>query len=134
MATITKTATMTPELFSWAQKNPSEINFLKPNAFRMMIKSLPLVTYFIQSAQLPEISLGVAMQATPLVDIPHPGDKMVYDPLTVTFKVQESLEDYNELYMWITGLGFDLNSNQFTDYGERRRSCPARRYARNAIF
>lgn len=116
MTTINTTNLSDPALFSWASRQPEEINFLKPNAFRFLIQSLPLVTYFVQSAEIPGISLGSATQATPLADIPHPGDKMGFDDLSITFMVQESLEDYNELYGWITGLGFPLSHSQFEEY------------------
>ena len=116
MPTFTVPNTTNPN-FAWeASKQPIEINGLAPNKFRFLIQSLPLTTYFVQSADIPSINLGVAMQGTPLVDIPHPGEKLVFDPLTITFTVQEDLGNYNELYLWLSGLGFPIDNQQFIDY------------------
>ena len=49
----------------WVNRQPEELDFLRPNSFRFLIQSLPKVTYFCQAATLPTISLGFATQSTP---------------------------------------------------------------------
>lgn len=97
----------------WARKQPEKIDYLRPNGFRFLIHSLPKVTYFCQSANIPQISLGVAMQPTPFVDIPWPGEKITYNELTIRFMIQEDLANYTELYNWMLGLGFPTSREQF---------------------
>lgn len=100
----------------WDQRNPADINFLRPNGFRFLVQTLPKVTYFVQSANIPEITLGVATQNTPYYDMPHPGEKLEYGNLTLKFMIQETMGDYYELYNWMIGLGFPTTRQEFIDY------------------
>ena len=97
----------------WGRKQPDNLDFLRPNGFRFLIQSLPKVTYFCQSANIPEIRLGVAIQPTPFVDIPRPGEKLDFSELTIKFMIQEDLANYMELYNWMMGLGFPTSRDQF---------------------
>lgn len=99
--------------FQWDQRNPSDINFLRPNGFRFLLTRLPKVTYFVQTANIPDITLGAATQRTPYYDMPHPGDKLEYGTLKLKFMIQESLGDYYEIYNWMIGLGFPTSRNEF---------------------
>lgn len=105
-----------PYEMQWVKRQPENINFLRPNGFRFLIQTLPTVTYFCQSANIPEVSMGNATQFTSLVDIPIPGDKLAYGSLTVRFKIQEDLLNYTELYNWLLGLGFPENHKQHSDF------------------
>ncbi len=104
----------------WGRKQPEKLDFLRPNGFQFLIQSLPKVTYFCQAANIPEISLGVATQSTPFVDIPWPGEKLSYSELTIRFMIQEDLANYTELYNWLLGLGFPTDRNQFKRLTEGR--------------
>ena len=76
---------------------------------------LPLVEFFVQSANIPGINLGSATQTNPLYDIPLPGDKITYASLDMSFLVDENLNNYKEIHDWILGLGFPSNNQQFQD-------------------
>lgn len=103
-----------PDLYkNWDRRNPDELDYLRPNGFRFLIHTLPKVTYFVQSANIPEISLGSAQQATPFVDIPRPGEKLTFNELTIRFMIQEDLANYTELYSWLMALGFPTSRRQF---------------------
>ena len=52
-------------------------------------------------------------QDTPLKEIPVPGDKLAYSPLSMDFMVDENLENYREIHGWLTGLGFPKSREQF---------------------
>jgi len=41
---------------------------------------------------------------TPLLDIPIPGERLVYSPLTVSFMVDEDMTNYLEIYNWMVSL------------------------------
>jgi hypothetical protein len=97
----------------WINRQPEELDFLRPNGFRFMIQSLPKVTYFCQAANIPAITLGFAVHHTPLVNIPRPGEKLDFGELTIRFMIQEDMANYIELYDWLIALGFPENHNQF---------------------
>lgn len=80
-------------------------SYLKPNSFKFLIARAPNVTYTCQSANLPQIALGAALQNTPFVDIPHPGDKVAFGEFNIRFLVNEDMSNYMELYNWIREIG-----------------------------
>ena len=76
---------------------PSQIenrNYLAPVGFKFNLQRSPGVAYFCNQANIPDISLGVAIQPNPLRDIPVPGDKMEFGDLNFTLLVDEDLTKY----------------------------------------
>ena len=96
-------------------REPSKSDYASPIQFRFKCTKLPLVEFFVQSANIPGINLGSATQTNPLYDIPLPGDKITYSALDMSFLVDENLNNYKEIHDWILGLGFPSNHQQFAD-------------------
>ena len=101
-----------------ASNNPFENqinnrNYLSPLGFKLIISKIPKVDFLCQAANIPSISMGTAVQPTYLKDIPVPGDKPVYDDLTVRFIIDENMENYLSLNKWITGLGYPESLKQY---------------------
>ena len=94
-------------------RQPDKLDYASPVQFRFKILKIPNVEFFVQSVNIPGITLGEATQTTPLKDIPIPGDKLDYDNLTIQFLVDENLENYREIHGWLTGLGFPKDHEQF---------------------
>ena len=88
-------------------------NYMSPLGFKLIITKTPKVDFLCQSANIPQISMGTAVQPTYLKDIPVPGDKVLYDDLSVRFLVDEKMENYLAIYKWITGLGYPESLGQF---------------------
>jgi hypothetical protein len=98
---------------------PINTNFLSQVGFQFGIKKLPTVNFFVQSVNLPGIEMAAAVQPTPFVAIPVPGDHIKFNDLTVTFKVDEDLKNYVEIYNWIIGLGFPDSFDQYSRLASR---------------
>ena len=96
-------------------RQPSKMDYASPIQFRFKIAKLPLVEFFVQTVNLPGISLGQATIPTPLYDYPVPGDAISYQSLDISFLVDENLNNYKELHDWMTGLGFPSSHTQFAD-------------------
>ena len=94
-------------------RTPSKFDYASPIQFRFKMTKLPNVEFFIQSANIPAITLGETSIETPLKEIPIPGDKVSYSSLDVSFLVDENLNNYKEIHDWITGLGFPEDHKQF---------------------
>ena len=94
-------------------REPSKSDYASPIQFRFKCTKLPLVEFFVQSANIPGISLGSAQQNTPLIDVPLPGDKVTFNSLDISFLVDENLNNFKEIHDWILGLGFPDNHTQF---------------------
>lgn len=98
---------------------PVNQSFLSPLGFRMQIKKTPTVNYFVQKINIPSISLGTADLQNPFTKIPFPGTRLTYGNLDVTFKVDENMVNYLELYDWITGLGFPESFQSYAELASR---------------
>jgi len=97
-------------------RQPSIMDYASPVQFRFKCDKLPKVEFFCQTANIPGIGLGVADIETPLKNIPLPGDKVTYQDLSISFLVDENLENYKELHDWIIGLGAPQKHSQFSDF------------------
>lgn len=80
-------------------------NLLSPIEYRFFVKKLPFTNFFVQKANAPGISIGTANVPTPFVNSPDPGDHVVFNELAITFKVDEDLKNWLEIYNWIRGIG-----------------------------
>ena len=97
-------------------RQPTKFDYASPTQFKFNIMKLPKVEFFCTAVNVPGISLGGSMiQSTPLKDIPIPGDKLDYSPLSMTFMVDENLENYREIHGWLVGLGFPTDRKEFRD-------------------
>jgi len=94
-------------------RQPTKLDYASPTQFKFSILKLPKVEYFCTSVNVPGISLGDAVQATSLKNIPIPGDKLTYEPLQMTFLVDENLENFQEIHGWLVGLGFPRDHVEF---------------------
>jgi hypothetical protein len=99
---------------------PRVYNYLRPNGFRFTIKDLPDTAFTCQSANLPGIQLGFAVQPNPFVDIPRIGDKITFNNFDIKFLISEDMSNYLEIFEWIIALGFPDNHTQYKTFtGER---------------
>tara|TARA_B110000196_G_C20947701_1_gene567745 strand:+ start:203 stop:823 length:621 start_codon:yes stop_codon:yes gene_type:complete len=95
-------------------RQPTKLDYASPTQFKFSILKLPKVEYFCTSANIPGIALSdTQTQPTPLKDIPLPGDKLNYERLTISFLVDENLENYREIHGWLRGLGFPGDHKEF---------------------
>ena len=95
-------------------RQPTKLDYASPTQFKFSILKLPKVEYFCTSVNIPGINLGGNLsQATSLKDIPIPGDKLTYEPLQMTFLVDENLENFQEIHGWLVGLGFPRDHSEF---------------------
>lgn len=93
---------------------PSTRQFLSPANFEFSVKKLPETKFFIQSINVPGLTLGETQgQDTPFLRIPIPGDHITFNELTINFRIDEDLNNYLEIYNWITGIGFPEEFNQY---------------------
>ena len=97
-------------------RQPNVLDYSSPTQFRFLINQLPKVQYFTTEANIPGITLGEGTFSTPLKDLTLLGDKLSYDDLTISFIVDENLENYIEMHTWLTSIGFPKDRKQFSDF------------------
>lgn len=92
------------------------MNYLSSANFKFDIKRLPNVSFFAQECEIPSLEIGSVTIGTPLVDYPIIGDKINFSPFELKFIVDENLNNYNEIFNWIVGMGFPKDHSQYTRY------------------
>lgn len=102
---------------SYNSTEPTNKNFLSPLGFKFSIKKTPHVNYFAQQVSVPGVSFGSAEMPTPFQRIPIAGTQLSYGDLSITFKIDENLQNYLELYNWLLAISFPDNFGQYP--GER---------------
>lgn len=84
---------------------PTNLNFLSQVGFKFEIARSPNFNYFIQKVNFPGVALPSLYQPNPFVKSPVPGDHLDYENITVTFKLDEDMRGYFDIYDWLTALG-----------------------------
>jgi hypothetical protein len=85
---------------------PSNKNFLSPLNFKFTLKRAPHINFFLQKINLPQVSINPTPEySNPLINIPLPGEFVTFSPLSISFKVDEDLQNYLEIFNWIKALG-----------------------------
>lgn len=90
-------------------------NFQTASRFDFSVEKIPNVDFFVQTVKLPGITLGVAEEGTPFTKIPWPGDHITWEPLNITFKLDEEWKTWYEIHKWIIGQGFPEKFKQYYD-------------------
>ena len=88
-------------------------NFLSPIGFKFTLARYPKISFFSNSARIPEISLTVANQPSYLKDIDVPGDKLSFGDLNIRFLVDENMQNYVAVHNWLYGLGAPESLSQY---------------------
>ena len=112
----------------------SNRNFLSVVGFKFLLNRCPKVDFYCNTANIPEVILGTAVQRTYLKDIPVPGDKLQYGDLNITFMVDEDMENYLQIYQWITSLGYPESLGQFDELKDTDRLLPEQKPASGDTF
>ena len=90
-------------------------NFLSPVGFKFTLAKETKVSFFSNSASIPEIVLGTAIQPSYLKDVDVPGDKLQYGDFSLRFLVDEELENYMKIHNWMKGLGYPETTKEYKD-------------------
>ena len=95
-------------------RQPSVFDYSQSNQFKIYLPIFPTTEWFVIRANIPGVSMAQASQYTPFVDIAVVGDKLQYDNFNMTFMVDESLQNYMEMYDWVKNIGFPFSgADQF---------------------
>jgi len=105
-------------------RQPTKLDYSSPTQFKFNIHQLPKVEFFTTSAAVPGISLNNYEQPTPFKNIPIIGDRLTYEDLTISFIVDEYLENYITIHNWMTGIGFPKSRSQFTAFRNTGSNTP----------
>lgn len=80
-------------------------NYLTPISFKLTMdnQKFPNAEFTVQMLFIPDLNVTPARFATPQRNIPVDGDKIEYAPVTMTFLIDEELNNYREMHDWMLG-------------------------------
>lgn len=93
-------------------QQPQNFNQLNALNFKFLLKRAPNVVFFITAANIPNLSISPANVATPFTTLPIYGDHVDFGTFDITFRVDEELANYREIFDWMMGIGFPKNFTQ----------------------
>lgn len=99
-------------------RQPTKLDYASPTQFKFSIIKLPKVEFFVTEINLPGIELTSLTQNTTLKQIPIPGNDLSYDPLSLSFMVDENFENYQEIHGWLVGLGYPRDNSEFRNLAQ----------------
>lgn len=88
-------------------------SFAQADKFLLSFGRLPDMTFMCQKANIPDLRLDAAVQATPGSNAPLPGNKFHFSPLYITFLLDEDMLAWTTVYDWMQGIGFPDSSDQY---------------------
>ena len=93
---------------------PSNLNQLNVVSFDVNFSRLPTVQYFWQRVSIPAVILGEAFQPMPFMNLPVEGDTLSFESMNISFILDEDMQNYIEIYNWLSALGFPKSYDQFS--------------------
>lgn len=97
-------------------------NYLSPIEFRVAVKRLPNVEFFVQRTAIPSISAGPVEVPNPFNKTFFTQDKLSFSNLELTFIVDEQMNNYLEIYQWINDISFPRSFDEFKRVNESQDS------------
>ncbi len=92
-------------------------SILNKNNFRLLIEKVPTVEYYVRSVNIPGITFNEVPQPVGAgVDAYFHGDKVEFETLNVSFLVDEDLENYQEMYNWMSSIVPIQNSDDYQSF------------------
>ena len=119
------TATATKGQGDALMRQPTVYDYSQQSQFKVFLPLFPTTEWFVVRANVPGVSLGQAVQTTPMIDMPIIGDKLTYDDFYVTFLVDEQLKNYTEMHDWLINCAAPQTRSQFQGK-ERPEGIPKR--------
>ena len=89
---------------SFTTNTPQNTSLLQVNKFTFLIPDKPFLKYFCQTVSIPSVSTNEITVPTPFSNTYRHGEKLNYEPLTITAIIDEDLRVWEETYNWLKSL------------------------------
>lgn len=110
------------------------LNPLFGKDFRLVIDRLPMVNFFCNKASIPSVSVTEINVPTPFTSMRVHGDKLEFAPLSITFNLDEDLQNYKELLRWMKSYSFPESHSQYNPNKVNPTKAYADQYSDGSIF
>lgn len=92
---------------------PENTSLLQSRKYTFIIPTLPFLNYFVQTTSIPRIGTSAVQVPSPYSEMYRHGDKLVFDPLTVTVLLDEDLRVWEETFNWLKALTFPHEGREY---------------------
>jgi hypothetical protein len=80
------------------------LNSSRQSDFKLIFSEIPEVEFFCKSVTLPGISVDPVTQSMPGTSLQIPGNKIMYDPVTIMYILDEDWKTWGSLFGWMHGM------------------------------
>lgn len=108
---MTKTSLLT--------KIPENKNFLQSTKFTFVFPTLPFLRFFGQTCTIPGVYTNPPPQNVPHALVYRHGDTLQYDQLTISTLIDEDIQIWEEIYLWLQAL---TKPQQYEQYNKFKNS------------
>ena len=92
-------------------------SLLSKNNFRLLIDKVPNVEFFVKSVNIPGLTFTETVLAAGIgLDAFFPGDKIQFETLSVSFLVDEDLQNFKEIFDWMDSIVPVSDPKDFANY------------------
>lgn len=88
----------------FTKNTPTSENHLHENKFSFSCSYIPDTVYHLQEANIPSISSSPIVHSTPLSPIYLPSDQLEWEPLVISFIIDEELANYRKMHDWLVSI------------------------------
>jgi len=106
--------------------NPSltfeNTNTLYGNHYKFAIDRLPDLTFYVQSVQTSTVTGEQLIQPNPFANIHHPGEKLQFGTINVSYLIDANFKNYFSLYYWMKGYGFPHSFDEVVQFRAKQKT------------
>ena len=88
-------------------------DFMNAGNFVVVVEKFNNIAFFTDAVDIPGISLNHPEQPNPFANLHRVADRIQYDTLSLSFRVNEDLSNWNEIYAWMVGATFPEDYPQY---------------------
>lgn len=88
-------------------------SYQQPTKWQVSFPRVGNTIFYCTSVTIPGFTINETKQPTPVQDLWIPGNKVNYEPLQLTFLIDEEFNAWYDIYQWMTGLGSPNDSSQY---------------------
>lgn len=92
---------------------PENTSLLQPTKFSFIIPDMPFLKYFCQTVQLPSVTTNEIQVPNQHAPIYVHGEKLNYEPLSISAIMDEDLRVWDETYKWLKALTRPQSYDQY---------------------
>jgi len=94
----------------------SSNNYLSPLNFRVSIERIPNIEYTAQKVNIPSLSAPNVNTGSPIGALYQAGGSITFDDLSLSFIINEDMDNYLEIHKWLTGINTPQSTDQYRKF------------------